>query len=946
MRNIHQQLVYPYFNTNLPVEQRIDDLISRMSIEEKILFLPTHQNAIPRLNISEYNVGGEAAHGVVSKLGNATVFPQPIGLSSTWDENLLNEIGCVIGDEARIFYEIANEKFGLTLWAPTIDMERDPRWGRTEEGYGEDPYLTGRLSSSLIKGMQGNHPFYLKLVPAPKHFYANNHEDGRIMDSSSVDPRNKNEYYLKAFKPAYIEAKAYSMMTAYNEINGTPCILNKEVKNIVKGEWGCDGFIVCDGGDMSQTVEYHKYYETHAETIAGGLKSGVDCFTDDPELVINSAREALQRGLISENDVNKAIKNIFKVRFRLGQFDPKELNPYANIPKSKLCSKEHSSLALKAAKESLVLLKNENNFLPFNKDQIQNIAVIGPLSDVVYRDWYTGTHSYKITPLQGINQILKDKDIIHVPTYDEVIISSKLNNNTLLVNTDTENTVIIDGSFSDISNIFELTDWGVGSYTLRSKRNGKYLTTDDKKISASSSEVFGWFVKEVFNLSTQSDGTINLKTWNGKYVTCSNNSLNSLDVVNEDPNNDNSKFILNTVSNGIENAVKAAKASDVAIVFVGNNPLVNGKEEIDRKDLILPTSQQELIKAVYEANPNTVVVIIGSYPFAINWENENIPAILYSAHGCQEIGSAIASTLFGEYSPAGKLSMTWYKSINDLPTIKDYDIIKGKRTYMYFDKEPLYPFGHGLSYTNFLYDNIKLSHKISRPNDNIDITFSIKNIGNILSDEVVQLYVHCENSRVIRPIKELKGFKRISLKPNEVKNVTLRLNINDLSFWDVTQDKFTIEKGNYILMVGSSSQDIRLKSKLFIDGEVIPSRDLTKVTRAENYDDYCNVILHECKEGGTCVYPTKENSWICFKNVNINHFNSIEFRVNCESNNTFIDILLDSIDGISISSISVINTGNNKKWCSQTVPITALSGVHDVYLKFSGNLKLSWFLFK
>lgn len=265
---------YIYKNSTLPLETRIKSLISLLTLDEKIKLLPTRQAAIERLNINDYSVGGEAAHGVVSSIGPSTVFPQPLGLASTFNDKLLLEIGSVIGDEARIYYDKSNRKYGLTLWAPTIDMERDPRWGRTEEAYGEDPILTGKLSSNLIKGMQGNDDFYLKLVPAPKHFYGNNNEEGRIFCSSSIDKRNKNEYYLKAFKPAFTEGKAKSMMTAYNSINGTPCILNSEVQDIVKDTWGCDGFIVCDGGDFSQTVDYHKYYKTHAETIAGALKAG------------------------------------------------------------------------------------------------------------------------------------------------------------------------------------------------------------------------------------------------------------------------------------------------------------------------------------------------------------------------------------------------------------------------------------------------------------------------------------------------------------------------------------------------------------------------------------------------------------------------------------------------------------------------------------------------
>lgn len=429
---------YPYLNNNLPLDERINDLISRMTLEEKIKLLPTHEAALPRLNIKEYNVGGEACHGIVCDDINTTVFPQPIGLSCSFDEELLKEIGTAISTEARIIYDLTGQTHGLTRWAPTIDMERDPRWGRTEEGYGEDPCLTGKLSASLIKGMQGDDDFYLKTAAAPKHFYCNNHEENRIIDSSTIDDRNKYEYYLKAFKPAFTDGHAYSMMTAYNEINGVPCIVNKEVQNIVKDSWGCKGFIVCDGADFSQTVTHHKYYKTHAETIANALLSGVDSFTDEPELVIDAAAEAINRNLITEENINTAIKNILRVRFKLGQFDDASLNPYSNIPTTKLCSLEHNKLALKAAKESIVLLKNKG-ILPLDKSKLKTVSVIGPLSDVVYKDWYTGSAPYKVTALEALKNSLPNTKIIHVTGFDEITIKSKLNNKYLCANSNDYN---------------------------------------------------------------------------------------------------------------------------------------------------------------------------------------------------------------------------------------------------------------------------------------------------------------------------------------------------------------------------------------------------------------------------------------------------------------------------------------------------------------------------
>lgn len=777
---------YIYKNSTLSLDVRVNSLIALLTLDEKISLLPTRQAAIKRLNINEYSVGGEAAHGVVSSTGTSTVFPQPLGLASTFDEKLLEKIGSVIGDEARIYYDKCNRRHGLTLWAPTIDMERDPRLGRTEEAYGEDPVLTGKLSSSLIKGMQGYDDFYLKLVPAPKHFYGNNNEEGRIYCSSSIDKRNKNEYYLKAFKPAFVEGKAKSMMTAYNSINGTPCILNKEVQDIVKDTWGCDGFVVCDGGDFSQTVDYHKYYKTHSETIASALKAGIDCFTDDAELVINAAKDALARNLITENDINKAISNILKIRFRLGEFDDDSLNPYANISPEKLCSKSHSELSLKACLESIVLLKNKNDILPLKENKINSIAILGPLANEIYKDWYCGTPPYKVTLLDGVKNKLINKDI-------------KFHNGNDIVKLSIDNEPLF-------NNNFEMCNWGFGSITLKDTYSNKYLTLeeDDNKISSSADEIWGWFVKEVFKCNDISDNNFTLRTWDNGKISFNNGLLNK----NINENND---IILNKeiIEDGIKECINLAANSDVAIVVVGNHPLINAKEEIDRTDLILPPSQEELIKSVYSVNPNTIVVMISSYPFSINWCNDNVPAILHCTHGCQELGNAIAQCLFGDYNPAGRLPMTWYKSINDLPSIMNYDIINNNSTYMYYKGDPLYEFGYGLSYTNFKYSNLVISSNKISSNKEIKIDFLLENIGTYEGDEVVQVYVSLTSSRAKRPIKQLVNFKRIHLDKNECKWVTFKLNSSDLEYFDVSSNNFILESGTCSILIGSSSKNIK-----------------------------------------------------------------------------------------------------------------------------------------
>ncbi|MFN3699514.1 MAG: glycoside hydrolase family 3 N-terminal domain-containing protein, partial [Dictyoglomus sp.] len=415
----------------LTIDERVKELISQLTLEEKIKLLPTRQTGIERLKISDFHIGGEAAHGV-AWLGKATVFPQPIGLSSSFDRDLMRKIGEVVALEARAYYYMRGKIGGLMLWAPTVDMERDPRWGRTEEGYGEDPFLAGEMASAYIQGLQGDDPIYLKTAMTPKHFFANNNEKDRDKFSANIDPRNMYEYYLEVFRRVIIKGKATCLMTAYNAVNGIPCIINPIVREVIKEKFGLSGCVVTDAADFRQTVTSHYTFENHYETLAYALKAGIDAFTDDPELVIESAWQALEKGLITERDIDEAIANSLKVRFRLGEFD-EEISKKFYVSPGKICDKEHSKLAYEAALKSTVLLKNENKFLPINKENINKIAVIGPLANKNYNDWYSGTYPYKVSILQGIVNKLYPKEIFYHDSYDLVAIKSVKNNKYLRV---------------------------------------------------------------------------------------------------------------------------------------------------------------------------------------------------------------------------------------------------------------------------------------------------------------------------------------------------------------------------------------------------------------------------------------------------------------------------------------------------------------------------------
>ncbi|MNW50300.1 Xylan 1,4-beta-xylosidase precursor [compost metagenome] len=720
----------------------------------------------------------------------------------------MQRIGSAIGDEARGFYKRNPEINGLTLWAPTVDMERDPRWGRTEEAYGEDPVLTGKLAAALVRGIQGDHPKYLKAVATLKHFIANNNEVGRGDASVSIDPRNMREYYLKAFEIPFREGRAQSMMTAYNAINGVPANLSPDVNAIVKQEWGMDGFVVSDAFDVSGTVRDHGYLETHKEAVARSVREGgIDSITDDGELMKQSLREALEEGLLTESDLDVALRNTFRVRFRLGEFDPESDNPYV------ILHPEHAKLSREAAGKAVVLLKNEDNMLPLQADKLKKVAVIGPLGGTVYRDWYSGSLPYTITPLQGIQEKLNSyggKTVFAGGT-DRVKLKAKRNGRYVQVQSGEEAVLAATGQTAEQAAVFEMTDWGWDSHTIIAEDNGLYLTTDDRIVKASADQIWEWFTKEVFlaRPSEEGNGELTFSTWNDMPVTVKSGTgellvgsgsaeetANEINVAGaasvtseEEEKISADAFEVETVTNKFQAAKEAASDADIAVVFVGNHPLINGKETIDRPDITLPASQEQLIKEVLSVNPNTIVVVVGSYPYALNWVDEKVPAIVYTTHAGQELGHAVADVLFGDVNPAGRLNMTWYKSVDQLPEFMDYDVIKGGRTYQYFEGEPLYSFGHGLSYTSFRYDGLSLDRKqaFADKEHEISVTIRVTNAGGRSGEEVVQLYGHAEQSRVKRPLKQLLAFRRITLQPGETTSVSFTLPLSELAIWDVTR---------------------------------------------------------------------------------------------------------------------------------------------------------------
>ncbi len=1012
---------YPFQDHTLALDQRVEDLVSRLTAEEKIEAMLQYQPAVERLGVKAYKHGTEAAHGI-AWLGEATYFPQPVGLACTWDAELMQRIGNVISDEARVMYKRNPEVHGLTLWAPTVDMERDPRWGRNEEAYGEDPYLTGELTSKLVQGIQGDHPVYKKAVATLKHFLGNNNEVDRGSGSSSIDPRNMREYYLKAFERPFVEGQAKSMMTAYNSINGTPALMHPLVHEVVKNEWKMDGFIVSDAGDVMGIMRDHGYYDSHTPGVAASIKAGIDSITDDADLSKAAVREALEQGLLDWNDIDTALHNTFRVRFMLGEFDPEELNPYAAIGEESMLTETARATAAEATRKSVVLLKNDDHRLPLSATSTGSVAIIGELGGVVYRDWYSGTLPYAVTAVEAIrNKVAGDvhytdgNDRIRLRTANGELLHVRVDGNvgtqtdkgTTGSNQDAGASEPAIASHSSTADCFILSDWGYDSYCLRSEATGTYLAADDEqqRLATATEEVYGWFAKEVLRLIEQPDGHIGIRTWNGRELywdqtegtvriaegehryppvqaewqipaaaraalgdveaTVSVEEIAPSSIIPEPASaqaigsTEAFHFSKEVLENGIERAVQLATEAETAIVFVGNHPLINGKEEVDRPGLELAASQLRMVQQVYAANPNTVVVVVGSYPFTMDWIQQHIPAIVYITHAGPELGNAIADVLYGDYAPAGRLNMTWYRSAEQLGNLLDYDIIRSGRTYQYFEGDVLYPFGHGLTYSPISYSELKLSANTLQADAMLTVQVTIQNEGGLDSDEVVQLYTRSRQSRVKQPLKTLRAFQRVHIQAGQSIQVQLQLPLQELAFWDVTRSKYVVETGAYDVLIGRSSSDIRLEQSIQIEGETIPPRDPYQTIRAENYDNYQAIHLIEANDSGAATEAINDNAWLLYTDMNFNSsVSSLTARLSSQTNTPEIKVYIDNIDAEPIATLSVpiaeqatsttsAANSTTEDWQEVTADIKnpSLHGIHAVYLVPAKGTGISEFRF-
>ncbi|MDX3189493.1 glycoside hydrolase family 3 C-terminal domain-containing protein [Streptomyces sp. MN03-5084-2B] len=950
----------PFRDPSLPLATRIDDLLSRLTADEKISLLHQYEPAIPRLGIGVFKTGTEALHGVAWSTdydnkgavvkADGTVFPQAIGLATTWDPALVKQVGAAVGQEARGFNARNPTLWGLNLWAPVVNLLRDPRWGRNEEGYSEDPYLTGEFATAYGHGMQGDDPRYLQAAPTLKHFLAYNNEVNRDTSNSSVPPKILHDYDEQAFKIPLQAGAANAVMPSYNLVNGRPNHVSPDLDGKLRKWAPQDIAVVSDAGAPSNLVNSEKYYATKAEGDAAAIKAGLDSFTDndtDGSITTAAVKEAIAKGFLTMADVENADRHLLSLRFRLGEFDPPGRNPYAKITPAVIGSPEHQALARKTADEQMVLLRNNGGALPLNAAQNKKIAVVGPLSNTLYEDWYSGAMQYKVTPVQGIKERLGSAGTVASSEGVDRIALKDLSTGRYLTAPSTTGKVTAGGTVAGTAESFDVYDWGAGKNTLRAAANGKFLSYSGGGLVNDADQPTGWYVQQQLKLDAQPDGSYVLE-YAGNEVNEPWFGPNRFAVVGADgvltissPDAAHAtKFGRDVLSSGVGSAVAAAKDADTAVVVVGSMPFINGREANDRTSTELAPAQRALIEAVQKANPHTIVVVENSYP-TTGWDTLSVPGILWTSHAGQETGHAVADVLFGDKDPGGRLTQTWYASDAGLPGILDYDIAKTGMTYQYYRGKPLFPFGYGLSYTSFRYANIRTSQANGKVRVSVDVT----NTGARSGTDVVQLYSSARQSRVQQPLKQLRDFEKVTLAPKETRTVQFEVPVSSLAFWDVTRGKSVVESGVYDFSVGRNATDVAGSQPVYVAGERIPARDLTRPTQAENFDAYQGTTLTDtAKAAGTSVAATA-GSWLAFKDVALNGPAKFTGSVSATAP-SHVTIRLDSPTGRVLGTVPVSATGDHYAYATVTAALAKASGRHDVYLTFDGPVNLATFSLK
>jgi beta-glucosidase len=830
-----------YLDPSQPIDARVNDLVGRMTLEEKASQLVNQARAIPRLDIPAYDWWSEALHGVANA-GTATVFPEPIGLAATFDDPLIHEMAVVIGIEARAKHDQAvragrrDIMEGLDFWSPNINIFRDPRWGRGQETYGEDPFLTGRMGVAFVTGLQGNDPKYFRVISTPKHYAVHSGpEPSRHSIDVQVSKHDMEDTYLAAFRAAVTEGKAESVMCAYNRVNGQPACANQFLlKDTLRDAWKFNGYVVSDCDAVTDIFEGHHYTKTQAEATADSLKMGMDNECADFFTVTKDDHDykpyldAVKQGFLTEADIDVAVKRLYTARMRLGMFDPPSMIPYSNTPESEIDSAPHRALALKTARESMVLLKNDG-ILPLSPST-KKIVVVGPLAEStsVLHGNYAGAASHAVTALEGIRKQFSAAQVSYSPGTNFLLEPPVVP--TSVLSTDDGKTGLKGEYFS--------TDLAGAPQVVRVDPyiDLELIHHPDAHALTPPQGMKDFSVRWTGFLTPTESGAYQIGLTGSMQQLWLDGKLIVDDQPGHDPNPMTAKIELtkgHRYSLKIEyhvggrmckliwlpvggdplvEAVSAARQADVVVAVVGITSKLEGEEMRvdlpgfrggDRTSLNLPAEEEALLGALKGTGKPLVVVLMNGSALAVNWANDHANAILDAWYSGEEGGTAIAETLAGTNNPAGRLPVTFYKGVEQLPDFDDYAM--KNRTYRYFTGEPLYPFGYGLSYSKFEYGDVKLSSSDLQASevqdkDPLTVEVDVKNVSKQAGDEVVELYLNFPKNPGA-PLRALRGFTRVHIGAGEQQHVKLTLRPRDLSYVNESGDRF-VGAGDYVITVG------------------------------------------------------------------------------------------------------------------------------------------------
>ncbi|HEX3515092.1 MAG TPA: glycoside hydrolase family 3 C-terminal domain-containing protein [Trebonia sp.] len=884
--------------------ERADDLLGRLTADEKIAMLHQRSPAVPRLGLAVFHTGMEGVHGAswrdhagTGKVLPATVFPQPVGLAAAWDPDLAHQVGRATGREIRALHD-AHPLIGLNVWAPVVNLLRDPRWGRNEEGYSEDPLLGALLGTAFSAGLSGGRDDgYLLTAPTLKHFLGYNNEDFRDLTSSGLRPRVLHEYDLVPFRAAIEAGAATGVMPSYNLVNGRPAHVSPLLRLI--RDWTSEELLTCsDAWAPSNLVRTEHYFDDYPQAHAAALLAGLDSFTDQDakgEFTAEHVTAAVKRGLISMADVDRAVRRKLLIRLRLGEFDP-DGGPFATA--GVMDTAAHPELALTAARRTAVLLANDGGLLPLEREARRSVAVVGPLAKSLYEDWYSPALPYAVTIADGLSEAFESA-VVHEAAQR--------------VRTDLGE--------------FDVFDWGDDIVTLRSVESGKYLTvTSDGVLAVTADKPDGWVVHETFGLSLVPGGAAFLQS-----------TANQMTF----------RVRWEALTDGIAAAVAAARDADVAVVVVGNDPMIGGREAHDRATLALPPGMARLVREVTAANPRTVLVIMSSYPYV----TPDAPAIVWTSHAGQETGRALASQLTGEHAFEGRLPQAWPASDADLPEALDYDIIKAGWTYQYAAARARFPFGHGLTYTTFSYGNLRVGASAAGSESgetsatSVAALLDVTNTGDRAGTEVVQLYASYPGAD--QPRRRLIGFTRVALEPGETAAVTIVAPAHRLELWDVAAGRMALP-GPVEILAGASSEDIRQTAVLPLPA--VASAQRPAQVAAADFDDYVSIALIDTSRSeGTAVTPADPGrpAWVQYANLHPSRLAEPAFRVACASPaGGRIEVWLSQPgdSGASpVASVAVPDTGDQYSWTSVSAPVPVPAPAGTVYLSLHGPVRLDWF---